>query len=274
MERDLVSVVVPTYNQAKYLPACLDRILLQDYPSIEVIVVNDASTDDTKDVLEAYPKADVVSFASKFDGTTVLREEHRRFPDRRVRVYHNPENLGATPTYNVGMTHVRGRYATFIPSDDLPHPTMISELVAALESGFDFAYSDMWIVDDAGRVLREFRLPDYSFDRCFGDWYLCGVSKLFRADLLQRVGLFDPAYRVANDHELFLRFAMSGAKFVRVPRVLYSVRFHGADRQTGQHSPESTRRMFEESIQLVQRAREASECRDANSRSGSSSSSP
>lgn len=268
MEPELVSVVVPTYNQAKYLPACLDRILLQDYPSIEVIVVNDASTDDTAAVLDAYlraAKADVVSFASRYDGAQVVRQEHRRFPDRRVRVYHNPENLGATPTYNIGMTHVRGRYATFIPSDDLPHPTMISELVSVLDAGADFAYSDMWIVDDAGRVLREFRLPDYSFERCFGDWYLCGVSKLFRAELLQRVGLFDPAYRIANDHELFLRFALSGAKFVRVPRVLYSVRFHGADRQVGQHSPESSRRMFEESIQLVRRAREASECRDANS---------
>jgi glycosyltransferase involved in cell wall biosynthesis len=258
MERDLVSVVVPTYNQAKYLPACLDRLLLQDYPSIEILVVNDASTDDTREVLDDYLRAartDVVSFASRYDGTQVLREEHRRFPDRIVRVFHHAENLGATRTYNAGMAHVRGRYATFVPSDDLPHPTMISELVAALEQGADFAYSDLWIVDDAGRVLREFRLPDYSFARCFGDWYLCGVSKLFRSELLQKVGLFNPEYRVANDHELFLRFAMSGARFVRVPRVLYSVRFHGPDRQTGQHSPESTRRMFEESIELVRLAR-------------------
>ncbi len=258
MSRDLVSIVVPTYNQAQYLPACLDRLLLQDYPELEILVVDDASTDETRRVLEDYlrcVKEDTVSFASRWDGREVARETHPRFPRREIRVIHNASNLGATPTYNVGMAEVRGEYATFVPGDDLPHPTMISELVAALERGADFAYADLWIVDDAGRVLREFRLPDYSFERCFGDWYLCGVAKLFRAELLRTVGRFDPAYRVSNDHELFLRFAMSGAKFVHVPRVLYSVRHHGPDRQTGQHAPEATRRMFEESIGLVEEAR-------------------
>lgn len=255
----LVSVVVPTYNQARYLPACLDRILLQDYPELEIVVVDGASTDDTSRVLEDYlrsVKDDSVSFASRWDGREVVRETHRRFPqNRRIRVIRTDRDLGATQTYNVGMAEVRGDYATYVPGDDLIHPTMISELIAALERGADFAYADMWIVDDAGRVLREFRLPEYSFERCFGDWYLCGVAKLFRAELLRRVGLFDPAYRVSNDHDLFLRFALSGAKFVHVPRVLYSVRHHGRDRQTGQHTTDATRRMFEESVALVERAR-------------------
>ncbi|MBI2901781.1 MAG: glycosyltransferase [Planctomycetes bacterium] len=262
MALDLVSVVVPTYNQAKYIPACLDRLLLQDYPALEIVVVDDASTDGTSEVLDAYlrsAKEDAVSFASRWDGREVVRETHPRFPRaREIRVVRNAANLGATRAYNAGMSRVRGTYATFVPSDDLPHPTFVSELVGALDRGADFAYADMWIVDDAGRVLREFRLPDYSFDRCFGDWYLCGAAKLFRADLLRSVGLFDERFAVANDHELFLRFAMSGARFVHVPRVLYSVRFHGADRQTGQHSAGSTRRMFEESIELVERARASS----------------
>lgn len=275
MARDLVSVVVPTYAQATYLPACLDRVMLQDYPEIEIIVVDDASPDETPRVLEDWLRSqdDVVSFASRYDGE-VRRESHRRFPRREVRVIRNERNLGATRTYNVGLRQARGAFATFIPSDDLPHPTMISELVAALDRGFDFAYSDMWIVDDAGRVLREFRLPDYSFDRCFADWYLCGVSKLFRSDLLGRVGLFDERYAVSNDHELFLRFAASGARFVRVPRVLYSVRHHGADRKTGQHSPESERRMFEESIELVLRARAISRTVPSASRTSPATSSP
>ncbi len=259
MAPDLVSVVVPTYNQAKYLPACLDRLMLQDHPAIELIVVDDASTDDTPRVLEEWLRSrdEAVSYASRYDGE-VRREVHRRFPRRDVRTIRNERNLGATRAYNAGMSAVRGEYATFVPSDDLPHPTLISELVAALERGFDFAYADMWIVDDAGRVLREFRLPDYSFDRCFGDWYLCGVAKLFRSRLLRDVGLFDESVAVSNDHELFLRFAMSGARFVHVPRVLYSVRHHGPDRSVGQHSPESERRMFEESIALVRRARTTS----------------
>ena len=51
--RPRVSIVIPTYNQAKYLPACLDSVLFQDYPNIEIVVVNDASTDGTREILEA-----------------------------------------------------------------------------------------------------------------------------------------------------------------------------------------------------------------------------
>lgn len=256
-----VSVVVPTYNQAKYVEATLDHVLHQDYPSLEVVICDDGSTDGTADVLQEYVRrvrTDQASFASRVsDDGTVERVWHVRYPqDRKLRLLLSERNVGATANYNRGFSAATGDYCTFIPGDDLPHPQMISALALALEErDADFAYSDMFVVDDAGRVLRKFELPDYSFERCFADWYLCGVSKLFRRALL-RVGLFDSAYRVANDYDLFSRFAMAGARFVHVSQVLYSVRFHGDDRKVGQHSPENERLMVEESRRIAERCRE------------------
>ncbi len=261
----LVSVVVPSYNHARYLPVTLDHVLHQDHPEIEVIVSDDASTDGTPEVLNEYLRSvgeEEVSYASRWvrgeDRSGVERAVHKRFPpNRRIRVLTSDRNLGATPNYIKAFREVTGEYCTFLPSDDIPHPAMISTLVGTLErTGADFAYADVHVVDDTGRILRAFPLPDYSFERCFGDWYLLGMCKLWRSSLLRTVGTFDPAYQVSRDHELFLRYALAGAKFVHVPKVLYSIRNHGPDRQVGQHSPASDRRMIEESIGLVKRARE------------------
>ncbi len=255
-----ISVIVPTYNQAQYLGACLDSLWFQDYPELEIIVVADPSPDDTAAVLDAFCHAvarETVSFASRVepDGS-ISRTTHKRYTAQgRELVLIRPESrLGHTPAYNAGFRAATGEYATYVASDDLCHPHMLSALAAPLDCDkADFVYSDMFIVDDAMRILREFRLPDYSFSAAFEDWYLCGVSKLYRTSLHRQFGYFDPAY-VANDHECYLRFAMNGARFLHIPKVLYSVRSH-EQRGVDVHSEESMRRLFGESRDLVYQAR-------------------
>ncbi len=251
-----VSIVVPTYNQVSYVRATLDHILHQDYPHLEVIVTDDASTDGTRDVLLEYQdriERDKASFASRVtEEGTVEREVHERYPqNREFRLLLHEKNVGATGNYNRGFDQITGEYCTFIVGDDLPHPEMISSLVRSLEEEkADFVYSDMHIVDDRGNILRRFSLPDYSFERSFADWYLCGVSKLFRSRLLQ-ADRFNPKYQLANDYDLFSRFAMKGARFFHLPRVLYSVRYHGEDRKVGLHSLENEARILAESTEIA-----------------------
>jgi glycosyltransferase involved in cell wall biosynthesis len=260
MPPETVSIVVPTFNQARYLPACLDAVWFQDYPDLEVLVVDDGATDDTRDVLAAYVRGlaeDTASFASRYDaGRDVIeRVVHPRYPreGRRLRLIHHETNRGLAAALNTGFAAATGAYCTYIPSDDAPLPAMISVLAQALDRGADFAYADMAVVDDAGRWLRRFALPDYSFERCFCDWYLCGVAKLYRASLHARFGLYDEAL-LAHDHELFLRFAEGGAAFVHVPQVLMYVRDH-ARREVDIHAPDNWNRLLEESKVLVARAR-------------------
>ena len=257
-----VSVVIPTYNQAMYLTACLDSVYFQDYGNIEIIVVNDASTDGTREILDAYRhtvKHATTSFASYWnqENDDIERTHHLRYPQdgRELRIHHNETNLGSTRNYNRGFDMCTGNYCTYVASDDMLHPGMISTLVDVLETeAVDFAYSDMFIVDDAGHILREFRLPDYSFEKSFCDWYLCGVSKLYRTSLHDRFGYYDESF-LANDHECYLRFAMGGARFRHVPKVLYSVRDHQG-RSVDVHAPSNWNRLMDESRSLVKQARD------------------
>ncbi|MCB0329639.1 MAG: glycosyltransferase [Bdellovibrionales bacterium] len=259
----LISIVVPTYNHAQYLPICLDGIWFQDYPNIEIIVVNANSPDNTNEVLENY-QSDVknsrVSYASYFNEKTdeVERFYHDRYPKegRRLEIVTLPSDPGLSETYNEGVRRAEGVYVTTIVSDDIPHPRMISRLAAALDADYDFAYSDELLVLDNGRVEREFIFPDFCPQRCLADWYLCGNSKLWRRSLHEKIGYFSTQYPMTQDYELFARFFMEGAKFIHVPEVLYSVRFHDHQRKTGNHTADREPKIFSESKDIAKRVRE------------------
>ena len=237
---ETVSIVIPNFNQSKYLPACVDHCWFQTYPKLELIIVDGGSTDGTKEYLAALPEL----LATRESSPLVRMDEqgglvhkrclsyhedtHATHPARTLKIISSDTDLGRTGTYNAGFAQVTGAYCTYIVGDDLPHPHMIEELAKALdETGADVAYSDFTVVQDDGRIMRLVRKPDYDFKACFADWFHLGVSCLHRSEWLTRLGLMDEAWQVANDYAYYLRMAKAGARFVHLPRVLYSVRFHG-----------------------------------------------
>lgn len=257
-----VSIVIPTFNQSPYLPACVDHCLFQTYTNLELIIVDGGSTDRTKDYLsglrEEISERSLSPVLDMDDGGNVIREKIRVYPEGRdVKIISFKQDLRPTRTYNEGLSRATGAYCTYVVGDDLPGPHMIEELVEALEStGADFVYSDMNVVQDDGKIVRQMRLPDYSFEACFARWYHLGVSHLYRTEWHERVGLMDERYQGANDYDHYLRFAIAGAKFHHLPRILYSIRYHGDDRKTGQHALGRYDRLIEESKQCAFRARE------------------
>ncbi len=257
----LVTIVIPTFNQVDYLPACVDHCLFQTYPDLEIIVVDGGSTDNTREYLkrlqqEVAERNCEPVLEMNAEGT-IIREELLVYPQNRsIRVVAFDENIGPTRTYNEGLKRVNGSYCTYIVGDDLPHPHMIEELVNDIEAtGVDFVYSDLNVVDDQGRILREMRLPDYDFKACFARWYHLGVSHLYRSEWHAKVGLMDEQYVSANDYDHYLRFAIAGARFHHLPKIIYSVRHHGPDRETGQHRPDRCQNLLEESKRCAWRAR-------------------
>jgi len=259
---DLVSIIIPTFNQASYLPACVDHCLFQTYPDLEIILVDGGSTDGTKEFLAGLANAIAgrcCSPVKEMDPNgQIVREITLAFPQNRdLKIILFDEDIGPTRTINEGLSRATGEYCAYIVGDDMPHPHMIEELVSALEiTGADFAYSDMNVVDDTGRIVRQMRLPDYTFEECFAQWYHLGVSRLYRRSWHEKVGLMDEQYQGANDYDHYLRFAMAGAVFHHVPKILYSVRHHGTNRQTGQHTRERYRNLLSESKRCAYRARE------------------
>jgi len=258
-----VSVVVPTFNQVRYLAACLDSLWFQTCAELEIVVVDDGSTDATAEALAAYLQglgADTASYASRYDAeaNTLARVTHERYPKagRSLKVISHEKNQGLARALNNGFRAATGEYCTYLPSDDIAYPPMIEELAAALaRENADFAYADMLIVGDEGRILRRFSLPDYSFERCFADWYLCGDAKLYRRGLHERFGYYDEAL-LAHDHDLFLRFAMGGAAFTHVAKPLMAKRDHAGERAVDIHAPANWSRLIEESKALTRAARD------------------
>ena len=280
-DKPLISIAIPTYNHEQYLPICIDACWFQDYPNLEIVVVNANSPDNTREVLAQYEQdieREEVSFASYYDeenkrvertyhsrfhaaGRPVLRDsaENSAEPARKrsFKFIHLDEDPGLSETYNAAVRASSGEFVTTIVSDDVPHPKMISRLFEVMtKENADFVYSDVFLVDDAGRILREFNFPDYDPNACLADWYLLGNSKLWRRNLHEKAGWFDTAYPMTQDYELFFRFAQEGAKIVHTPEVLYSVRFHGEERKTGNHTAEREPKIFTESAEIALRARE------------------
>jgi len=256
-----ISIVVPSYNHAQYIEACLDSIYFQDYGRLEIIIVDDCSPDDSREVIRGWLSnvdAQQVSYASRYNEATdeVERTWHKRYErdGRSITFVSNERNMGSTATYNRGLRSVTGEFCSFVVTDSMCHPQMLSTLAAPLrEDKADFVYSDMFIVDDRGRIMREFRLPEYDFSRSFGDWYLCGVSTLYRRSLHERFGFYDES-AMADDHECYLRFAMGGARFLHVPKTLYSVRSHD-QREVGLHSKDRFSALLDYSKKLTLKAR-------------------
>lgn len=127
----LLSIVVPVYNTATYLAGCLESIVNQTYNNIEVIVVDDGSTDGSNEICDRY--------AEKYDF---------------VFVYHR-ENQGVSDTRNYGIEHATGKYVMFVDSDDYIASTMCYELVSAIvSSNSDFAICGNYNVSTVGTKAR------------------------------------------------------------------------------------------------------------------------
>lgn len=131
-ESPLVSVIVPTYNRAKTLPETLDSILNQTYNAIEIIVVDDGSTDETKDVMEKYKNV----------------------------IYIYQENKGQASARNTGLKRASGEIISSLDSDDIWYPDFLSRCVAKLkEDHLDFVFAN-WDQEESDGVVRDFLITD------------------------------------------------------------------------------------------------------------------
>ncbi|SFR57796.1 glycosyltransferase family 2 protein [Halogeometricum limi] len=185
----LVSAVIPTYNRESYVGGAIESVLEQTYENVEVVVVNDGSTDGTESVLAEY--AD----------------------DDRVRVLRNDENRGIPYTMNRGVEAARGDYIGVFGDDDRWYPTKVEKQVAVLEGlGDDYCgvYTGGVIRDGSGEVVDRVRW-DRGGDRfpeiLVRNTVLPHSSHLVRAECFEAVGGFDESFDIACDWDLTIRLS-------------------------------------------------------------------
>lgn len=197
----LVSIVVPAYNHARFVGEAIESVLSQTEPDVELIVLDDGSTDGTRDVLARF-------------GSRLRWESH--------------PNMGQAATLNKGWRLAGGRFLGYLSADDALHPEAVRLVLESLlaSPGAVAAYPDFRLVDDLSRPVATVRTPEFSHeDLVLRAVCAPGPGALFRRSAYEAAGGWDPAYRRVPDFEFWLRLANLGP-FRRVPAVLAYYRVH------------------------------------------------
>ena len=185
-----VSIVVPTYNRAHLLGRTVRSLVLQTYADIEIVVVDDASTDSTPEVLERLSRQ-----------------------DKRVRPIRLKRNSGVAVACNTGIETSQGKYVCTIADDDIAMPELVEASVKALERGADigFAYSDFVLVrHEDFYIVRTPQSEGITYEEALAGTCPVGPGWFFRRHALVEVGGFDPSLRVAEDWDIFRRIIRAG----------------------------------------------------------------
>lgn len=209
-ERPLVSLLIPVYNGMPYLTETLKACIEQDYGNIEIIITDNASTDETAVVCEGLARIDA-----------------------RVRYVRNEANLGAAANFNLGFELSRGKYLKWCAADDLFSPNFVSACVSVLEGRPEvvLAYGSSRSIDErgrdiplVGRGMKEHLPGDGSVRRFHKDLYDRAtnfeVFGVFRRSALAETTLHRPYY--GSDVTLVTELTLLG-RFELVPgAVLYN----------------------------------------------------
>lgn len=198
----LITVIMPCYNAAPFLEEAVESVMGQTYTMVELILVDDGSTDRSIEIAER------------------LIEEH---PGRITLL--TQRNLGPYPARNLGMQHARGEFIAFLDADDWWTTDCLEKLHAALiQSNAVLAYCGWQNVGAVDRSNDPFIPPDYErgdkaeqFLRAASPWPI--HAALTRSDTLAAVGGFDTHWRTCMDYDLWLRIGVAN-RIVLVPEVM------------------------------------------------------
>jgi glycosyltransferase involved in cell wall biosynthesis len=208
----LVSIIVPLYNAENYLAVCLDSILTQSYPNIEVILVDDGSTDNSKALCEDYAKK-----------------------DSRIRVIHQ-KNSGPSTARNKGMKVATGDYIQFADSDDFLDHEMVERLVGAMGNDNQLAMCGFQKITLKGNQIHtsklyeiglvgEFEKKEFinSFSELYQHYFIhYNWNKLYVSSLIKKSGLaFDTEVSWGEDLLFNLKYLENCKRICTLKDILY-----------------------------------------------------
>jgi glycosyltransferase involved in cell wall biosynthesis len=198
----LVSIVLPTYNGARYLREAIESCLAQMYKNWELIVVDDCSQDATPQIIAEYMERDL-----------------------RIRSIRHESNKKLPRALNTGHTAARGEYLTWTSDDNRLLAPALEELTAYLDQhpAIGLVYADSVLIDEAGRRVREY--PSHPASQ-LAYMNAVGPCFLYRRAVYQSVGSYDPQLFMAEDYDYWLR-VYRRFEIARLPRTLYEYRWHG-----------------------------------------------
>lgn len=208
-----VSVTIPAYNYANYLPSAIQSVLNQSYPDFELLIVDDGSTDNTSEVIRGF------------------------LHNPKVRHVYQ-ENQGLAAARNTGIRNTHGELVAFLDADDEWLEEKLERQVEVMDSKpqVGLVYTDVYFISEQGESLLDRRWAPRTKETMFEDLLFNNVvtgsasSSIVRRACLDRVGVFDETLRSLEDLDLWLRIAAC-FEFQRVDQPLTKIRHHQSNIQ-------------------------------------------
>ena len=221
-----VSVIMPMYNEEKYLSQSIESILNQTFKDFEFIIIDDYSKDNSIEIVESYK-------------------------DKRIKLIKNKENLGTVKTRNIGLREAKGKYISILDGDDLSLLNRLSTQYNYLENNkhIFLVGSSAIYIDDKGKELRRFRkYNDYEL-LAFRLPKSCSIvhsSIMFRNT---NKYLYDEDFISAHDYNFYLDLLSAGKNLTNLPEFLIKHRVH----KDSSHSNNSRQIMYRDITQFKNR---------------------
>jgi len=201
--KPLVSIVTPSFDQARYLEEAIDSVLSQDYPHLEYIIIDGGSTDGSREIIQKY-SSHLTEWVSEAD-------------------------QGQTDAINKGFARAHGDIFAWLNSDDRYRPGAVSEAVAFLKEHpqVGMVYGDANLIDEAGHIIGKFPAAQTNYRRLRrGYVHIPQQSAFFRGELWRKVGPLDASFYFAMDYDLWVRLAKITPVLYH-PRLWADFRLHG-----------------------------------------------
>ncbi len=216
MTQPLISIVMASYNQGKYIDEAIQSVLAQDYPHWELIVIDGGSTDNAVEVIRRH--------------------------ESRLAYWVSEKDRGQSHAFNKGFAKAKGDLLTWLNSDDV----LLPGALAAVATVWQKHNQPKWVAgncvwtDPEGHVIRCAKGMNWS--QKLSNLGLVGISgptSFFSPRLLQELGPIDEDLHYAMDTELWIRFARAGYKYERVHRYLWALRLHSEAKMSGHNFADS-----------------------------------
>ena len=203
--KPLVSVVIPVYNDDEYIQECVESVLNQNYDNIEIIVVDDGSSDSTPKILQTFGE--------------------------KIRYIHQ-ENRGTASALNKGIQNANGELIAWLSSDDIFLQKKIEHQIDAFLKNplLDLLYTNWIMIDSQGQKIKVVQCPFPSRNRFIFEMlknnFINGSSVLIRQECFKKVGYFDETLLVDSDGDMWFRMLKDGCRFGHIPIALVKRRWH------------------------------------------------
>ena len=226
---DKVSVIIPTYNSVRWIEQTLKSVLKQTHLNLEIIIVDDGSTDKTVQAIK-----NIVDWRIKF------------FPY---------QHLGAATARNLGIQHSTGEFIAFLDSDDLWAPRMIERHLSALQryQTADVAYCWTYCINEEDKCLWPLPPTFYEgnvYSKLVTENFLACGSIVARRSAIDTAGQFDSQLEFGEDYDYWLRLALH-AQFILIPRYQLIYRIRSGSQMKKLYSDKSKVESYINSLSII-----------------------